>query len=79
MTLIVALFSRSGDLVLARYTLDENWYRGRVMSVITDDESSSREKAEVFYVDYGNTELMSLDRFVRQFILSSDQIVYAKL
>ena len=37
------------------------------MSVVTDDESSSQEKAEVFYVDYGNTELMPIDRFVRQF------------
>ena len=70
------LFSCSGDLVLARYTLDENWYRGRVMSVVTDDESSSQEKAEVFYVDYGNTELMPIDRLVRIFLVS---IVYTKL
>ncbi|KAI0240502.1 hypothetical protein LSAT2_008731 [Lamellibrachia satsuma] len=52
-----------GDLVLAKYTLDENWYRGRVIGVVANDEESpSQQKAEVFYVDYGNTEMMPLNR-----------------
>ena len=47
------------------------------MSVVTDDDNSTHEKAEVFYVDYGNTELMPIDRLVRQYFVSIDQIIYA--
>ena len=72
---LTACVCPSGDLVLARYTLDENWYRGRVLSIVTDDENPTSQKAEVFYVDYGNTEMMPLNRLVAIAILTP-QIVH---
>ena len=69
MSLTLTCVCPSGDLVLARYTLDENWYRGRVLSIVTDDENTPSQKAEVFYVDYGNTEMMPFNRLVAMTIL----------
>ena len=53
-----------GDIVLARYTHDKNWYRARIKNVIlTDDEEDiGAVKVEVIYIDYGNSEIISLDR-----------------
>jgi len=48
-----------GELVAAKFTEDDTWYRARVKS----DQGGS--KYLVFYVDYGNSEILAGDR-VRQ-------------
>ncbi|XP_061186866.1 uncharacterized protein LOC133194990 [Saccostrea echinata] len=46
-----------GEMVVARYSVDLQWYRARVIS-------SGDRKVEVFYVDFGNKEFVS-DKSVR--------------
>ena len=46
-------------LVLAKYTRDTNWYRARVTHI---DVNTIPAKITVYYVDYGNTEVVTLDR-----------------
>ena len=46
-----------GDLVAAQYTLDENYYRAIVKDVNDTDNC-----ADVFYVDYGNSETVVTER-----------------
>ncbi|XP_052780968.1 uncharacterized protein LOC128217691 isoform X2 [Mya arenaria] len=41
-----------GEIVVARYSQDSQWYRARIVEV---DE----EKVKVFYVDFGNTEWLA--------------------
>ncbi|XP_067624956.1 tudor domain-containing protein 1-like isoform X2 [Eurosta solidaginis] len=48
-----------GDLVLAQYAKDEFWYRAKVIGI--EDENIYK----VFYVDYGNTELVPLKSMVK--------------
>ncbi|MCJ1470211.1 hypothetical protein MMC07_008856 [Pseudocyphellaria aurata] len=48
---------KTGELVSARFSLDDEWYRARVRR---NDRETRR--AEVLFVDYGNTELVSWDR-----------------
>ncbi|XP_053958294.1 tudor domain-containing protein 1-like [Anastrepha ludens] len=43
-----------GDIILAQYAKDEFWYRAKVIDVVDDDVF------KVFYLDYGNTETVSL-------------------
>jgi len=45
------------DLVLAMYSRDQKWYRGRVLKV---SETSSSLLVEVLYIDYGNVESVPL-------------------
>ena len=48
-----------GHPVLAKYSEDDLWYRAEVISsAITD------EKVEVMFVDYGNSELVSLSNIL---------------
>ncbi|CAN7989534.1 unnamed protein product [Ixodes hexagonus] len=61
---------RVGQMYLAQFLLDNNWYRCRVLRLIPCDVdivdgasfSQSSFKVEVFYVDYGNTEAVPLSR-----------------
>lgn len=46
--------SKEGDLVAAKFTGDDNWYRGKVVSTGTE--------TVVYYVDYGNSEPLTKDR-----------------
>ena len=50
--------------MLAKYTLDKQWYRARIKNVIltNDDEDIGAVKVEVVYIDYGNSEVIGLDR-----------------
>ncbi|KAK8760027.1 hypothetical protein V5799_028707 [Amblyomma americanum] len=55
---------RVGDVYLALFHVDNNWYRCRVLRVIENDVNvvdgttfrRSSASVEVFYVDYGNSE-----------------------
>lgn len=44
---------KAGDVVAAKFTADNEWYRARVRRVDRD-----AKKAEVMYLDYGNSEVI---------------------
>ena len=44
-----------GEFCAAKFTLDDGWYRAKVLKVQGNDIS-------VFYIDYGNSETLSLSR-----------------
>jgi staphylococcal nuclease domain-containing protein 1 len=48
---------KAGDFVAAKFTADDDWYRARIRR--NDREA---KKAEVVYVDYGNSELLPWSR-----------------
>ena len=48
-----------GDIVLSQYTGDNTWYRGKVINLITNKDAFS---AEVYYIDYGNTEVVPFSK-----------------
>lgn len=48
---------KTGELVSARFSVDNEWYRARVRR---NDRETRR--ADVLFVDYGNTELVPWDR-----------------
>ena len=55
----------SDDYVLAQYSVDNQWYRGRIKDVVQHDVNDfSKTVVEVAYFDFGNTEQTSLDRWV---------------
>lgn len=45
---------RSGDLVSAKFSVDSNWYRARVLR-----SNPQKKVAEVQFYDYGNAESLS--------------------
>ncbi|KAG9338342.1 hypothetical protein JZ751_025899 [Albula glossodonta] len=45
-----------GELCAVRYSQDKNWYRGAVQSV-----DASSKTASIFYIDFGNEEVVTLD------------------
>jgi hypothetical protein len=47
--------------VIVKYTRDESWYRGRVKQVLGRGNVNKTE-LEVLYIDYGNSEVIALDR-----------------
>ncbi|XP_067674654.1 RING finger protein 17-like isoform X2 [Haliotis asinina] len=56
-----------GDFVLCQYSDDKEWYRARVLSVMTTTETSqqkvtTKKHVEVLYFDFGNSEVVTMDR-----------------
>ena len=49
----------AGAMVLARFSVDEGWYRAYILAVNVVDGSPSYD---VIYIDYGNTETLTADR-----------------
>ncbi|CAG9558149.1 unnamed protein product [Danaus chrysippus] len=47
---------RRGQICAARFTLDDQWYRARVEKLLDD------KMAQIFYIDYGNREVVSQTR-----------------
>ncbi|CAB3225154.1 unnamed protein product [Arctia plantaginis] len=47
---------RRGNICAARFTADDQWYRAKVEKVTED------KKAHIFYIDYGNREVISITR-----------------
>ncbi|CAG5039791.1 unnamed protein product [Parnassius apollo] len=47
---------RRGNICAARFTLDDQWYRAKVEKIADD------KKAHIFYIDYGNREVVSYTR-----------------
>lgn len=52
-----------GDLILAKFK-DHRWYRARVRDV-TPGETEESTIIEVIYIDYGNSEKITQDRYVK--------------
>ncbi|XP_052239126.1 RING finger protein 17-like isoform X2 [Dreissena polymorpha] len=51
------------DYVLVLYSVDKQWYRGRIKHVIRHDpDDFSKTIVEVAYFDFGNVELVQVDR-----------------
>ncbi|XP_023305151.2 uncharacterized protein LOC111686977 [Lucilia cuprina] len=48
------------DIVLSQYVKDDYWYRARVINIDT-----KRHLYEVFYVDFGNTEVVTLSKLAK--------------
>ena len=46
--------------MLCHFEYDNNWYRAEVLNV---RESPDSVEAEVFYIDYGNIETVTIDRY----------------
>ena len=49
----------AGEMCSAQYTRDDRWYRALVAKAFPTNST-----ALVFYVDYGNSEVVPLDRWV---------------
>jgi len=45
-----------GDIVAARFSQEESYYRAKVVSIKEDSYDASQSRVELFYVDYGDTE-----------------------
>ena len=56
------------DLVLALFSQDKRWYRGRVLKVT---EAQSGLAVEVLYIDYGNVASVPLTKYDRLFARTS--------
>ncbi|KAL3274310.1 hypothetical protein HHI36_015713 [Cryptolaemus montrouzieri] len=49
----------SGDLVAAIFQYDNKWYRAEVLNV-TRDNDKDEVQAELYYVDYGDTDIVTI-------------------
>lgn len=52
-----AIVPRSGDLVSAKFSVDNAWYRARVLR-----SNPAKKQAEVVFIDYGNSEMLGFDK-----------------
>ncbi|XP_074641584.1 RING finger protein 17-like [Tubulanus polymorphus] len=54
-----------GDLVLASFTQDDQWYRARVISTLQElSDTIPAGSVEVVYFDFGNKEFVPLERII---------------
>ncbi|XP_048239556.1 RING finger protein 17-like isoform X2 [Haliotis rufescens] len=58
---------KKGDFVLCQYSGDKQWYRARVLSVMTTTETNqkkvvTKKHVEVLYFDFGNHEVVTMDK-----------------
>lgn len=69
-------------MVLANYSQDETWYRARVRHVVSkksDKDDADKDVlvgADVVYFDFGNSEMVPIDRFV--FLFTGKKLVWVE-
>ncbi|KAI3463513.1 hypothetical protein Pfo_020176 [Paulownia fortunei] len=56
--LIGAFNPKKGDIVLAQFSADKSWNRAMIVNAPRGAVESSNDKFEVFYIDYGNQEIV---------------------
>lgn len=54
---IAGFVPRTNDIVSAQFSVDNTWYRGRIRRC-----NPARKEAEVYYMDYGNSEIVPFER-----------------
>ncbi|XP_068211357.1 tudor and KH domain-containing protein homolog [Palaemon carinicauda] len=52
---------KEGDIVAAKFPHDTSWYRGRVCKYEHNDLDPSKSMATIYYVDFGDTEPISME------------------
>ncbi|KAL3512036.1 hypothetical protein ACH5RR_024753 [Cinchona calisaya] len=57
--LIGAFNPKKGDLVLAQFSADNSWNRAMIVNAPRGAVESTGDKFEVFYIDYGNQEVVA--------------------
>ncbi|MBA0863988.1 hypothetical protein Goshw_028345 [Gossypium schwendimanii] len=55
---IGAFNPKKGDVVLAQFSMDNSWNRALIVNAPRGGVQSSNDRFEVFYLDYGNQELV---------------------
>ncbi|GAA0158610.1 hypothetical protein LIER_15583 [Lithospermum erythrorhizon] len=56
---IGAFTPKKGDTVLAQFSADNSWNRALIVNAPKGGADSSGDKFEVFYIDYGNQEVVT--------------------
>ncbi|KAG9150884.1 hypothetical protein Leryth_003009 [Lithospermum erythrorhizon] len=56
---IEAFTPKKGDTVLAQFSADNSWNRALIVNAPKGGADSSGDKFEVFYIDYGNQEVVT--------------------
>ncbi|KAG6383090.1 hypothetical protein SASPL_157160 [Salvia splendens] len=55
---IGAFNPKKGDIVLAQFSADKSWNRAMIVNAPRGAVESANDKFEVFYIDYGNQEIV---------------------